>query len=162
LLPLLPSRRVVATLLQGDWKDPTFKKRYFILRRRGSKSQRVGSDAADEGAELTWYRSQEDAGLGSPARGSLDVANMKIEDEAGIHTVRPLNPLEPRISIACFALLPANIPANQAHLRRIVCGGQLAPGDITGSSRERKKWCETLRACVASVSQGGNAADKQK
>lgn len=84
---------------RGDWRNPTYQKRWFVLK----------------GDTLWYFKSKQDAESTDNASGSLCVRDMLVEADAGVHS-------GPEGSLLCFALTPADVAENEGHVRRILCG----------------------------------------
>ena len=99
---------------------------------------------------LTYYKSKEDVSSRADAQGSLLVANMKVEEDAGTQRVYvgPGSAYSSGIEVSCFAITPAHAPASEGHQhhRRIICGCELLS--------ERKKWTDALAALASSAPTG--------
>ena len=117
---------------QGGWpRIRPFEKRWFVL-----------SWGARHGYTLAYYASQEDAAQGGRAKGSLIVADLKVEPDA-----EPPTDFGPADDVkAYFAIEPSQVPENEGHVRRIVCGCE--------RPSEKKRWVECLAAAAAG-GQGG-------
>ena len=115
---------------QGDWRNPDYQRQWLELAR------------GPTGARLLFYDLREDDkgngdGNGKPT-GSLAVAGMSVETDA-----------PPRASAACadegsapcFAIIPARVPENAGHVRRIVCRCDLA--------EDKRRWVDALEAAGA-------------
>jgi hypothetical protein len=114
---------------QGDWRNPDFQRRWFKLAR------------GPTGARLFYYDSREDdKGNGSrKPKGSLVVAGMSVETE--VPPPRASAAWVDERSAPCFAIIPARVPENAGHVRRIVCRCDLA--------EDKRRWVDALAAAGA-------------
>lgn len=84
---------------RGDWRNPSYKKRYMIL------TSNV----------VTYYKTKEDRQADNAPCGKFSSESLNVECDTGRCD-------GPDGLMACFAMTPANIPFNKGHVRRILCG----------------------------------------
>ena len=106
----------------GAWPNTQYQKRWAVLRN----------------GKLSYYTSEEDAGTDEKARGTIAVAGMLVEKDAGTHQ-GPGGPL------VCFTIMPdAQANKGPRHHRAIQCG--------VDSHEARTRWTDALSDAVAAAS----------
>ena len=112
---------------RGDWRNPTFKRRWFVLKEHENPGQ---------GWVLRYYKSLDDGDGSLLPQGSLSVAGMLVQSNAGrsgkvffvfSSGVQMREGQRKSLTRAfckqmpCFAMTPAVENANGHHVRRILC-----------------------------------------
>jgi len=86
---------------RGDWRNPTFQRRWFVL----------------EGGVLRYFKAKEDENSPDKAQACLSLREMVVEADAGSEA-------GPDGKVWCFAFTPGDVQGNEGHHRRILCGCQ--------------------------------------
>ena len=107
---------------RGDWSNPAFKKRWFVL--RGGRRPM-----------LAYYKRREDPDDHRPAKGYILVEGMKVAADTGSAD-------GPEGQVECFAISAAGSDNDGSARRRILCACE--------SQDEREAWTRELRTAAAS------------
>ena len=113
---------------RGDWRNPSYKKRWFVL--RAHPDVRMGK-------QLSYWKSKDAADAREPANGSLVVEGMHVEAETETGTGGSAQLLHG------FAFTPQTGNENGHSIRRILCACE--------TSEERDRWAEVLSAASAQI-----------
>jgi hypothetical protein len=107
---------------RGDWTNPAFKKRWFVLR-------------GGQRPTLSYYKTREDSDAHQPPRGHVLVDGMEVASDTGSDD-------GPEGKVECFAISAASGPDNGGTARRILCA--------CDSKEERAAWTRALLTAAAS------------
>ena len=115
---------------QGDWRNPAFQKRWFVLRQHQDR---------ERGMILTYFTSKDSATTDSfSSKGSLICQGMTVENIGEIRSSTLGKALE------CFAITSRE----GISIRRMVCGCE--------TRRERRQWVNSLVAAASAIQSDDN------